>query len=234
MPMRLAVVPARGGSKRIPDKNIRQFCGRPMIAHVLATARSSGLFQVIHVSTDSPRIAQVATDLGFTPHFQRPAELADDQTPLMPVLRYVASTFLRFGQTFDEIWLLMACAPLIDVEDLQQASDLFAAAGGNRPVISVAPYPAPPERAFELETDGGLLPVEPDMFGMRSQDFTEKYYHTGAYCIFPASHVLSSEGAGDPFGFVGHVAPRHKAIDIDNEDDWRMAEIVFRGTRRKR
>ena len=116
-PRRLAIIPARGGSKRIADKNIRAFCGRPMIAHILDTARASGLFEVIHVSTESPRIASVVEALGFEVHFPRPiAQLADDKTPLMPVLRYVTETFQSRGQTFDEVWLLMACAPLIEAE----------------------------------------------------------------------------------------------------------------------
>src|SRR3981189_1479338 len=90
---RLAVIPARGGSKRIPEKNIREFFGRPMIAYILETARRSGLFDVIHVSTESPGTAEVVERLGFPVAFSRPAELADEHTPLMPVLRHAAATF---------------------------------------------------------------------------------------------------------------------------------------------
>ena len=83
---RIAIIPARGGSKRIPDKNIREFCGRPMISYALQTAKESKLFDVIHVSTDSERTAQIVTQLGFSVDFMRPMELADDQVPIMPVL----------------------------------------------------------------------------------------------------------------------------------------------------
>src|SRR5260370_35100007 len=107
MTSRLAIVPARGGSKRIPDKNIREFFGRPMITHILNAARASNLFDLIHVSTDSTRISDAVTEAGFAPHFPRPDDLADDHTPLMPVLRYVTERFLEGGDRFYEMWLLL-------------------------------------------------------------------------------------------------------------------------------
>lgn len=114
MSLRLAIVPARGGSTRIPEKNIRDFCGKPMIAHILNAARKSGLFEFIHVSTESTHIAEIVQRLGFPIDFPRPGELANDHTPLMPVLKYVVETYQSSGRRFDEIWLLMACAPLIE------------------------------------------------------------------------------------------------------------------------
>ncbi len=122
---RIAIIPARGGSKRIPDKNIREFCGRPMISYTLQAARDSGLFEVIHVSTDTLRITEIAKNLGFPVNFLRPAELADDHTPIMPVLRHVVETFRERGQIFNEIALLMACAPLIEASDLIGAQRLY-------------------------------------------------------------------------------------------------------------
>jgi pseudaminic acid cytidylyltransferase len=231
MPSRLAVIPARGGSKRIPDKNIRDFCGRPMIAYILASASMSGLFDTIHVSTDSPRIATVAEDLGFAPQFARPAELADDQTPLMPVLKYVLNRFIERGSHFDEVWLLMACAPLIEADDLRHAARMFAEAGSSRPLLPIAPYPAPIEWAYDLREDGNLDPVYPGMFAVRSQDLKTHYYDSGSFYIFPARHVLESAGAGKDSGFIGHVLPRYKAVDIDNELDWETAEYVLSGIR---
>src|SRR5438874_1339312 len=101
MTRRLAVIPARGGSKRIKNKNIRDFCGKPMIAYVLEVARESGLFDKIHVSTESAEIRQTVERLGFAVDFARPAELADDHTPIMPVLKHVVTTYASRGQTFD-------------------------------------------------------------------------------------------------------------------------------------
>ena len=203
-----------------------------MIAHILDTARSSELFDVIHVSTDSPRIASVVESLGLEIHFPRIAELADDKTPLMPVLRYVTETFQTRGRTFDEVWLLMACAPLIEANDLLAAARLLLRTDQSKAVLAVAPYPAPIEWAFDREDDGSLTAVSPGKFAVRSQDLRPSFYDAGSFCGFPSSRVLESRGAGDDTRFVGFVLPRHKAIDIDNEEDWRLAEIVFAGVSR--
>jgi pseudaminic acid cytidylyltransferase len=200
-----------------------------MIAYILESASRSGLFDIIHVSTDSPRIAGVAARLGFAPEFPRPAELADDHTPLMPVLRHVAETFMAQGRHFDEIWLLMTCSPLIEADDLRGAAALFAAASGKRAVLPIVPYPAPIEWAFDCKGDGSLIPMQPGMFAVRSQDLPTRYHNAGSFCIFPAERVLTSAGAGDDSGFIGYKLQRHKAIDIDDNNDWRLAELVFRG-----
>lgn len=228
---RLAIVPARGGSKRILDKNIRPFCGRPMIAHILDAARRSDLFDVIHVSTDSARIAEIASAHGFAPQFPRPAALADDTTPLMPVLRYVTETFAAGGQTFDEVWLLMACAPLTEADDLRSAARLLTSTQGDKAVLAITPYPAPIEWAFDRAADGTLAPVSPGKFAVRSQDLATRFYDSGVFCGFPVGRVLQSEGAGDDAGYVGYVLARHKAIDIDTEEDWLMAEMLLAGRR---
>ena len=227
-PTRIAIVPARGGSKRIPNKNIRDFYGHPMISHILHTARASNLFDVVHVSTEDARIAQVAEGFGFPVSFMRPAELADDHTPLMPVLRHVVETFAARSQRFDEVWLLMACAPLIDTDDLQNGANLFAQTGGHAPVMAVAAYPAPTEWAFERQQNGYLDPVQPGMFAVRSQDLTTKYFDTGTFYVYPEQWVRESTGAGDYHSYVGLVLPRHKAVDIDTEEDWQLAELIFR------
>jgi N-acylneuraminate cytidylyltransferase len=227
-PSRIAIVPARGGSKRIPNKNIRNFCGRPMISHILDTAQASNLFDVVHVSTEDARIAQVAAELGFPVSFMRPAELADDHTTLMPVLQHVVEMFAARSQRFDEVWLLMACAPLIDTDDLHNGASLFAQAGGQMSVMAVAAYPAPIEWAFERQQDGRLNPVQPGMFAVRSQDLTAKYFNTGTFCVYPERRVRESTGPGDDRGYVGLIMPRHKAVDIDNEEDWHFAELIFR------
>ena len=229
---RLAIVPARGGSKRVPGKNIRDFAGRPMIAHILETARRSGLFETIHVSTESDTIAALIDRLGYKTDFMRPADLASDDTPLMPVLRYVAETYAARGRRFDEIWLLVACSPMIETVDLRGAAELYAQWEANLAVIAVTAYPAPVEWAYEREADGQLRPREPGKFAVQSQDLGgAKYYDAGTFAIFPAQRVLRSTGAGDDTGFVGYVLPRHKAIDIDTEEDWHFAEILYMGTR---
>lgn len=224
---RLAIIPARGGSKRIPNKNVRDFCGKPMIAHVLGAAAASGLFDTVHVSTESPDISAVAAACGFPPDFPRPEKLADDMTPIMPVLRYVTEEYARRGRDFDEIWLLMACAPLIDAQDLTKAAVLFTASGGGQPLLAVSEYQAPIEWAFSRQPDGRLVPVQAGMFAVRSQDIEKKYFDAGSFAVFPSARVLNAEGAGSDDGFIGYVLPKGTAIDIDEEQDWKQAEAIF-------
>lgn len=225
---RLAIVPARGGSKRIPNKNIRDFCGQPMITHVLGAARASGLFSKVHVSTESENIRDVAAQFGFAPDFPRPAELADDHTPIMPVLRHTAQEYAKRGEHFDEVWLLMACAPLIDAKDLVSAATLFQQAGSEQPLLAVSEYPAPIEWAFSRGEDGTLTPVQAGMFAVSSQDLEKRYFDAGSFAVFPSMRVLESEGAGSDSGFIGYPLPKGTAIDIDDEQDWRLAEAIYR------
>lgn len=225
---RIAIIPARGGSKRIPNKNIRDFCGKPMIAHILQAARESELFDVIHVSTESLHISEVVENLGFHVDFMRPDELADDHTPIMPVLRYVTETYASRGQVFDQVWLLMACAPLVGHSDLRQAADLFDQTGGSSPVLAISEYPVPIEWAFSRTLDGKMTPVYPGMFAARSQDIEKKYFDAGVFTAFPAKRVQASEGAGSDIGFIGHVIPKGTAVDIDDEADWALAEAMYK------
>ena len=225
---RLAIIPARGGSKRIPNKNIRDFCGRPMIAHVLETAHLSELFSVIHVSTENENICEVVTKIGFPPAFRRPKLLAEDHTPIMPVLRHTLEQFTNRGEVFDEVWLLMACAPLIGVKDLQTAAQRFRDAGGDRPLLAVSEYPAPVEWAFRLDCNGELIPLHPGMFATRSQDLEKRYFDSGSFAIFSAQGIFGSCKLGSDQGFIGFVLPKGSNVDIDDEEDWALAETIFR------
>lgn len=224
----LGIVPARGGSKRIPDKNIAAFCGRPMMAYVLDAARNSGLFDKVHVSTDSPRIADLAGELGFAPEFKRPAELADDMTPLLPVLKWVVEHYAERGEVYDEVFLLMPCAPMIEADDLRAGHEVFRRHGGAKPLMAMAPYPVPVEWAFDLASDGAITAVDPAALSIRSQDLRTRYYDAGMFDIYSRDHLLSGKEIGE-HGFVSVVVPAHKAVDIDTPEDWAMAEALYRG-----
>lgn len=222
--MRIAIVPARGGSTRIPDKNIVDFFGRPLMARVMEAAEKSGLFDVIHVSTDSPRIAEVAKSLGHAVEFMRDPALADGHTPLMPVLQWVLAQYAEMGKRFEEICLLMPTAPLIEAGDLRRAHALFAERGGTKPVMAVARLPVPAEWAFHLSKDGVLQPCQPGMANVRSQDLEPAYYDSGTFIFFPEAAI----GAESP-EYLGYVLPRHKAVDIDEPEDLELARIIYRG-----
>ena len=227
MARRIAIIPARGGSKRIPNKNIRDFCGKPMIIHSLQTARESGLFDTIHVSTDSIVIREVVESHGYKVDFMRPPGLADDHTPIMPVLKYVAETYFSMGRDFDQVWLVMACAPLVECVDLRNAAALFDQVGADSAVMAISEYPVPIEWAYTFSPNAKLTPVSSGMFAVRSQDIVKKYFDAGVFTIFPKTKVLNSEGAGTDAGFIGYEMLRYKAIDIDTENDWRFAERMY-------
>jgi pseudaminic acid cytidylyltransferase len=226
---RIAIIPARGGSKRILKKNIKSFCGKPMLSYALTAARESGLFDVIHVSTDCAEIRAVATALGFSPDFSRPSELADDFTPILPVLAFVLAEYKNRGEVFDQVCMIMPTAPFIEPADLCNAVDEFAKHDGQYSVISVSKYPVPVEWAYSMDDRQVLIPENEGAFAIRSQDLAEKYYDTGMFILFSAAQVVSSEGSGTNKAFVGYKIGRDKAIDIDDLEDWEFAEKLYRG-----
>lgn len=223
----IAILPARGGSKRIPGKNIRDFNGQPMIAWPLQAARESGIFDIIHVSTDSSDVAAVAASLGAPPAFSRPDDLAGDMVPLRPVIRHVLSEYQNRGMTFDRAFVLFPCAPFLTATDLQRAADLYDANEGRHDLLSVAPYPVPVEWAYHLDPAGRLQPLQPAALSMRSQDIETSYYETGTFAVFnPARTLADAEGSSG--NFIGFPIARECAIDIDTPEDWYLAERIHR------
>lgn len=223
----LAIIPARGGSKRIPHKNIRAFHGKPMLTYPLAAARDCGLFDFIHVSTDDADIARAADEAGFPVAFMRPARLADDETGLIPVLRDVLATFEQRGAAIETVGLIFACSPLLAVEDLQGAMRLYQSHGGARPVMAISDFAVPPEWAHEMKEDGSLVPVDPQAVLRNSQTFSPRYFDAGSFTLFPAD--LLRAGKIDVTSYIGYRIPRYRAVDIDDEEDWRLAELIYSG-----
>ena len=148
----------------------------------------------------------------------------------MPVLKYVTEHYLGLGQEFDQVWLLMACAPLIEAIDLEKTAEKFDNQSKASAIIAVAPYPTPVEWAYSLDSDGTLVPENPGMFAKRSQDLEPKYFDSGTFAAFNCAMVLASEGAGSDTDYLGYILPRHKAIDIDDEEGWALSEAIYRGS----
>jgi N-acylneuraminate cytidylyltransferase len=229
--MRIAIVPARGGSKRIPDKNIVDFLGAPLMSYSIRAAQQSGLFDLIHVSTENQRIADVAASLGVPVDFMRDPTLADDYTPLLPVLRWVLEQYARRSREFDTVCLLMPTAPLIEADDLRRAEEIFRRQGGQRTLMAVARFSVPVEWAFRMEHDGALTPCQPGMAAVRSQDLQPAYYDSGTFIFMPAQDVL--RGRIDASPMIGFELPRYKAVDIDDAEDLEQARLIFRGLGRR-
>jgi len=227
---RLAIIPARSGSKRILDKNVKPFHGRPVIEYSLAAARESRLFDVIHVSTDSEATAGLAEQLGAPVDFLRPPALASDTASLRDVLRFVRDRYAELGRRFECICRLSACAPLTEAADLVAAEKLFAAHGGKRAVTAVFRTPGSLQRAYSLSADGLLEPLRGDRMFARSQDLAATYQDAGSFALLPPDFLdrPDAEFYRDRAGFV---LPFERAIDIDEPEDWRLAEIIYAGRR---
>lgn len=226
----LAIVPARGGSKRIKDKNITDFLGKPLMAYSIEAAQQSKLFDLIHVSTDSEKVKTVATSLRTHAEFSRETSLADDQTGIVPVLQWVVREFLNRGQHFDDVCMLMPTAPLITSADLTAAYEVFLKQQRKVPVVAVASYPVPVEWAYELETGTGKLTraFPEKMTNVRSQDLEQKFYDAGAFAFFETEQLLDeSYDLGSQL--IGYPLPRQRAVDIDNLEDLAFAKILYRG-----
>lgn len=225
--MRLAVIPARGGSKRIPRKNIRDFCGRPMIAWSIEAAKNSGCFDHIVVSTDDDEIAAVAEKEGAEVPFRRPVTLADDHTPTIPVIAHaIDACEAYYGNAAKEVCCIYATAPFVRGSDLCTGLNLLGE-GAYSYVFPVASYPFPIQRALRRGSSGVVEMFSPENFTKRSQDLEEAWHDAGQFYWSPAQNWRDGVAI---FGFsaYGLPLPRHRVQDIDTPEDWARAELLFR------
>jgi N-acylneuraminate cytidylyltransferase len=220
--MRLAVIPARGGSKRIPRKNIKEFCGKPMIAWSIEAAIRSGCFDQVVVSTDDAEIADVARQYGASVPFMRPAELSDDYTGTLPVIRHAIEWFNGQGQTVEQVCCLYATAPFVRVEDIQRGLQILEETGSDY-AFSVTSYAFPIQRAIRLTEQGRVEMFSPEHFNTRSQDLEEAYHDAGQFYWGRASAWLQGKMIFSPDS-APVLLPRHRVQDIDTPDDWLRAE----------
>ena len=224
----IAIIPARGGSKRIKNKNIIDFCGKPMIFYALEAAMKSELFDKIHVSTDSVEIKKVVEDLGYEIDFMRPKELADDVIGTIPVLQWVLDQFRKRGEIYEDVFNIMPASPFLASDDLIEAYELYVRHNRKYPLHVVAQFPAPIEWAYRRDAEGLLTPVQPGAYAIRSQDLERAYYETGPFSIFHFSHLITDQPATDE-GFISIELPRDRAVDIDDEDDLIFAKKLYLG-----
>lgn len=231
--MLLAIVPARGGSQRIKNKNIVDFCGKPLIRYSLDAAADSGIFDEIHVSTDNEDIKNVVERSGIPVPFMRAPELADHMTPLVPVLQWVIKQYEARGRTISDVCLLMPTTPLILPTDLSAAYALFKKHGKKHPLMAVATYPVPIEWALEADENDLVKPVFPGKANIRSQDLTKKVYDAGSFVFFTKEHLLDPSY---PLGenFLSFHLPKSRAVDIDDQEDLELASCLYRGLKGQR
>ncbi len=224
--MIIAIIPARGGSKRIPGKNIKNFCGRPMIAWPISVARASGLFDRIIVSTDSQDIADIAKVWGAEVPFLRPAELSGDFTPTAPVLLHSLDILAQEGINPEHICCIYPTAPFLQPKYLRQGLDelrIHKAPGA----VSVTTFDFPILRAFHECADGSVTFHWPEYELTRSQDLPEFLHDAGQFYWLNVTCFREHKQTIMP-GMRSVFLPRERTLDIDTPDDLRVAELMGR------
>ena len=221
--MNVAVIPARGGSKRIPRKNIRLFNGKPMVAWPIGIAKVSGLFEKIIVSTDDEEIASIALEHGAEVPFLRPTELADDHSNTAPVIAHAISAIASIGINPSFVCCIYPCTPFLQSQDLISGMALLLESGEDF-AYSVAEYPHPVQRALERGDNGKMRFVKPEHEFTRTQDLAATYHDLGQF-YWGSSDAWVRHGR--MHSGAGLVLPHWRFVDIDTEDDWIKAELIL-------
>jgi len=222
--MNLAVIPARGGSKRISSKNIRPFLGKPIIAYSIEAALDCGLFEQVVVSTDDEQVAEVARAHGGETPFVRPPELSDDHTGTNAVARHAIDWFRAQGHSVEHACCLYATAPFVDADALRRGYETFIESGAAF-AFTVTSYPFPVQRALRLTEEGRIAPLCPESIMKRSQDLEEAYHDAGQFYWGRADAFVDDLTALLPQAAPIFV-PRHRTQDIDTPEDWTRAELM--------
>lgn len=224
--MNICVIPARGGSKRIPRKNIRPFCGKPMIAWSIEAAKASGCFDRIIVSTDDEEIAEVAKCFGAEVPFMRPLHLSDGRTATIAVIAHAIRWQMEHSHSPTEVCCVYATAPFVQAEDIKRGLKILKNTESGY-AFSVTTYAFPIQRAIRITKDQRVEMFQPEYFETRSQDLEEAWHDAGQFYWGQASAwledktIFSSDAAPVPL-------PRYRVQDIDTLEDWQRAEVMFR------
>jgi len=224
--MRLAVIPARGGSKRIPHKNIKEFCGKPIIAWSIEAARDSGCFDRIVVSTDDREIAETAVEFGAEAPFVRPPEFCDDHTPTAPVIAHAIEWHREHEIDPEFVCCIYATAPFLSADDLKSGLSLLAGSDADY-AFTVTRYDFPIQRAIRINTSGRIEMFHPEHLNTRSQDLPGAFHDAGQFYwgrpeAWLENKALFSDRA------IPVLLPRYRVQDIDTPEDWTHAETMFR------
>jgi N-acylneuraminate cytidylyltransferase len=228
---RVAIIPARGGSKRILRKNIKEFCGRPMIAWSIEAAKASGCFDRIIVSTDDVEIADISKAWGADAPFMRPAELSDDYTGTSAVVHHAVDWLREHGTSPDYVCCLYATAPFVSPEDLRKGWDVIQQ-GVHSFAFAVTSFPFPIQRAIRITENGGLAMFSPENFNARSQDLEEAWHDAGQFYWGTAQAWREEKMVFGEDSFPIKI-PRHRVQDIDTPEDWVRAEWMFKAQTRQ-
>lgn len=229
--MNIAVIPARGGSKRIPRKNIKQFCGKPMIAWSIEAALHSGCFDQVIVSTDDEEIKEAALKYGATVPFMRPAELANDYAGTVAVIKHAAEWLKEQGSTPELICCLYATAPFVSAEDLRKGEQVIRSAKGTADyAFSVTSYAFPIQRSLRITPEGRVQMFYPEHYETRSQDLEEAYHDAGQFYWGTSEAWLAAREVFTEKSLPIYLLRKY-VQDIDTPEDWGQAEAMFKTLR---
>lgn len=221
----IAMITARGGSKRIPRKNIKPFLGKPIIEYSIEAALKSGCFDEVMVSTDDEEIADIARKAGAKVPFLRSAETSNDFATTSDVILEVLQQYEKQGQTFDYCCCIYPTAPFVTAKKLQDAMERLTGSDADG-LVPVVNFSYPPQRAFVIEEEQ-LIFKYPEFMNSRSQDLPKHYHDVGQFYLLRTSSFLESHKL-----FGGKVLPlvvsELEVQDIDNETDWQLAEIKYK------
>ena len=216
-------MPARGGSTRIPRKNVKLFDDLPMISYAIKIAVESQLFDNVVVSTDDDEIVDVARKYGAEVPFVRPKELSDDNTSTVPVIVHAINRCNSLGMDFDTVCCIYPCVPFLQVRDLSESFQLFTSSDAQF-CIPVVEFPSPIQRALTMNTHGMVAPFFPENELSRTQDLTVAYHDAGQF--YWGSSAAWTSNTYVHSNAVGYVIPSWRNIDIDTPDDWTRAESL--------
>ena len=223
----LCIIPARGGSKRIPRKNIKEFLGKPIIAYSIETALKTGLFDEVMVSTDDIEIAEVAKKFGAKVPFMRSVETANDFAVTADVLREVIGKYQSSGQMFNNFCCVYATAPLICPSDIQSAFQLLQQSNFTI-VYPVVEFSYTIWRCLDMAKDGSMKRHWPEYEYTRSQDLPKEYHDSGTFYWYKTKEWLAGN-----IVVGGIIVDETSVQDIDTETDWRLAEMKYKFLNRK-
>ena len=227
----VCIITARGGSKRIPRKNVREFCGKPIIAYSIEAALESGLFEEVMVSTDDEEIAEVARACGAKVPFMRRAETSNDFAVTEDVVVEVLGDYEeRFGRTFRNVCCIYPTAPFITAAELVEAAGKLWTEGVNA-VVPVTEFDFPPQRAFKVDEGGIAAYAHPEFATARSQDLEPLCHDCGRFYFAKTDALLEHHDFIMPGCAVVRIAPE-RVQDIDTESDWRLAELKYQALQR--
>jgi len=224
--MNVAIIPARGGSKRIPRKNVREFCGLPLIAYSIQAATKYRLFDHVIVSTDDEQIRDIANHFGAETPFVRPPELANDHVTTVPVINHAVKWVQENVGKVDHVCCIYATAPFIQAKALREAYEMLTSKKVGGYVFSATTMPFPIQRSFKVKADGFVEMFEPHNYNTRSQDLEEAYQDAGQF-YWGSAETYNSEKIFFSTDSMAYVLPRHMVQDIDTLEDWRRAELMY-------